>query len=202
MKKFFTKAMAVVMMAFGSMTLTSCDTSGLADLPWDELITNLLGNLLGGKTGTTYTYTVNAGTAELFSQPEPEKYYRVGEPVDLRGTTLSVTDCGNTANITIPALSVGGAQTASVTISGLSMKAVTLDNGINEIEVSLPDSYNGEGTLTIDGQQYSLSSAYIEDCYVSANDAMAGYLQFYFGPNGEYIVSLRDVECAIVKSAE
>lgn len=201
MKKFCITALSILMMGTSSLTLTSCDTEELGNIISGILESGILGELLGGQTGTTYTYTTAQGTAQLWTLNSEGQYIiDTDTEVKLEGTTFEVKDCGTSANITVPALSFGTTSLGSTTLSGLHMESVTLDGGGTAIALSIPDSYNGQGTLTVGGKQYNLSSAYFDEgnTLVSSVDFGTTKLQLFFGENGEYVVNIEDLVGNIV----
>lgn len=202
MKKFCITALSILMMGTSTLTLTSCDTEELGNIISGILDSGILGQLLGGQTGTTYTYTTAQGTAQLWTLTA--EGYLIDEATEqkLESTTFEVKDCGTSANITIPALTFGTSTLSSVSLSGLHMESINLDGGGTAIALTLPDSYNGEGTLTVGGKQYSLTSAYIENAFVSSVDFGAAKLQLYFGNDGEYVINIDGVVGNIVNNAQ
>lgn len=198
MKKFCITALSILMMGTSSLTLTSCDTEDLGNIISGILESGILGQLFGGQTGTTYTYTISEGEALAGIKSPDDGYDPIsGSQISIEGVTFDVKDCGTTANITLPALTLGSAAMSSVTLSGLHMESV---EGGSYISITLPEDANiyVEGNLTVEGKQYPLKTAFIEPILVSTADFGSGQMQFFFGENCEYVVNIEGLVGNIV----
>lgn len=199
MKKFFLKGLSILMIGVSSLTLTSCDPS---NLNLGDIVTGLLGMLMGGQKGETYNFEAQSGIAQLWilNAEKENYYYDEAQDLSMVNCHVAVTDRSKSADLSFPAMEIAGAEMSAVTVSGIGMEQAEDGQYIN---LYIPESGNsGEGTLTVEGKSYSLTGVVLEDVYVSSVDALLTKVQLFFGENDEYVVNITDVSATIIKTQE
>ena len=188
MKKYFTKVLAIMMLACTPFTFVSCTE----DMDWTVLLSELIGQFLGGN-GTTNSYdcagyVCSGGVAD----PNAPSFY-FGDKYELTATIPVVTsNIGATATITLPALSLpegtGKAEMTDIVLSNLAMIASD-----NAILVDLGDNSGIQGSITVGGKTYEAYTAYLDAVFVSDSALSINRIDLCFGEGLDYCVSFSNV---------
>lgn len=194
MKKYFTKVLAIMMLACTPFTFVSCTE----DFDWMSLLSELIPQLLGGN-GTTTNYDCS-GYVRSGTVVNPDTFsYNFGTQYTLSATIpVTVSTAGNMASLVIPEMALpegqGTADMTQVTLSALALTA----NTQNTITIDLGDSSTIDGQITVGGVTYTASNAYLENVYVSDGRLNIGNMYLYFGDGYEYCVHLLNVAGSVV----
>lgn len=193
MKKYFTKMLAIMMLACTPLTFTSCTE----DMDWTALLSGLISQFLGGN-GTTNSYdcTGYVSSGRVADPNAPSFYF--GDKYELTATIPVVTSSiGNMATITLPALQLPeGEGTADMTDIVLSNLAMTASD--NAILVDLGDNSGIQGSITVGGKTYEASNAYLDAVLVSNSGLSINRIDLFFGEGMDYCVSFSNVNGTLV----
>lgn len=193
MKKYFTKMLAIMMLACTPFTFTSCTE----DMDWMSILSELMGQFLGGNgTTTTYDCTGYVRSGAVADPNAPSFYF--GDKYELTATIPVVTSSvGTTATITLPALSLpegnGTAEMTDIVLSNLTMIASD-----NAILVNLGDNSGIQGSITVGGKTYEACTAFLDAAFVSDSGLSINRIDIFFGEGLDYCVSLSNVNGNLV----
>lgn len=188
MKKYFTKMLAIMMLACTPFTFTSCTE----DMDWMSVLSELIGQFLGGN-GTTTTYDCTGYVCNGTLANAANNSYNFGQKFQMQATVpLEVSSVGQTASIVLPSLELpegnGKAVMTDITLSNLVMTA----NEQNTITLDLGDNSGINGSITVGGKELKANAAYFE-VFVSDNAMNIQNMFLYFGDNNDYCVWLSNL---------
>lgn len=184
MRKIFRKAILSLCILSMGLVNVSCDSETIT-----ELITILITNLVG-QQGTTYTFTGSGTAQELIMQSDGQYQYGNATPSKFNGT-FSVTVNNTVANMTVPGMTVNGATMSAINFYNLSMAATS-----NNTTLDVGDNTSAEGSLTVNGTTYNVTSVYIETekeelrTTVTNQKLNIPIMSIYFGNKGEFAMNL------------
>ena len=177
MRKIFRKAILSLCILSMGLVNVSCDSETIT-----ELITILITNLVG-QQGTTYTFTGSGTAQELIMQSDGQYQYGNATPSKFNGT-FSVTVNNTVANMTVPGMTVNGATMSAINFNDLSMAATS-----NNTTLDVGESTSAEGSLTVNGTTYDVSSVYMKTT-VTSQKLTISEMSIYFGEKGEFAMNL------------
>ena len=184
MRKIFRKAILSLCILSMGLVNVSCDSETIT-----ELITILITNLVG-QQGTTYTFTGSGTAQELIMQSDGQYQYGNATPSKFNGT-FSVTVNNTVANMTVPGMTVNGATMSAINFYNLNMAATS-----NNTTLDVGDNTSAEGSLTVNGTTYNVTSVYIETekeelrTTVTNQKLNIPIMSIYFGNKGEFAMNL------------
>ena len=184
MRKIFRKAILSLCILSMGLVNVSCDSETIT-----ELITILITNLVG-QQGTTYTFTGSGTAQELIMQSDGQYQYGNATPSKFNGT-FSVTVNNTVANMTVPGMTVNGATMSAINFYNLNMAATS-----NNTTLDVGDNTSAEGSLTVNGTTYNVTSVYIETekeelrTTVTNQKLNIPIMSIYFGDNGKFAMNL------------
>ena len=184
MRKIFRKAILSLCILSMGLVNVSCDSETIT-----ELITILITNLVG-QQGTTYTFTGSGTAQELIMQSDGQYQYGNATPSKFNGT-FSVTVNNTVANMTVPGMTVNGATMSAINFYNLNMAATS-----NNTTLDVGESTRAEGSLTVNGTTYNVTSVYIETekeelrTTVTNQKLNIPIMSIYFGNKGEFAMNL------------
>ena len=184
MRKIFRKAILSLCILSMGLVNVSCDSETIT-----ELITILITNLVG-QQGTTYTFTGSGTAQELIMQSDGQYQYGNATPSKFNGT-FSVTVNNTVANMTVPGMTVNGATMSAINFYNLSMAATS-----NNTTLDVGDNTSAEGSLTVNGTTYNVTSVYIETekeelrTTEKKKKLNIPIMSIYFGNKGEFAMNL------------
>lgn len=183
MKKFFAKV--AVCLAIGTMGVvtTSCGDDEIISAIIQELITNLI-----GQRGETYQYQVKGSVQKLYKADATQQGYMNGAAAQSFTGSLPVTINNTTATVQFPAMNVDGMSMSAVTVADLALTA-----GTAYTSMDLGDATGAEGSVTVNGTVYPISSIFIDTANLTSEKLTIKTFQLFFGENLEYVVSFTNV---------
>lgn len=187
MKKTFRKVALFAGIVVATSSLSSCQT--VATLATNQqvrqVVSTLLTNYVAGQ-GTTSVY--NGKLSSQLLKKSGENYTTVNAKGTFATQAANVTIvAGQTATITVPAQTIDGAAMSDVALGNL----IIAKNGTTNT-ITVGDNTTANGTITVNGTAYNISGAYLDACsYTDAGEFDGGTIQFYFGPNKEFVANLK-----------
>lgn len=184
MKKYFTKMLAIMMLACTPFSFTSCSE----DIDWMSVLSELMGQFLGGN-GSTTTYDCTGYVCSGTLANAANNSYNFGKNYEMTATLpLTTSSIGSTATITMPALQLpegnGTADMTDIVLSNLAMTAYSE----TAISLDLGDNSGIQGSITVGGKTFEAETAYLDAVLVNDNAISAKGIYIYFGANMNYCV--------------
>ena len=193
MKKFFVKAALCLSIGTLGLTTASCGSEDLSGIV-NELITQLITNLVGQK-GQVYNYSVK-GTAQRLDKSGNS--YVNNTSAKAFTATLPVTVNNSTAMFVLPAMEIDGIKMTDITYNNLTLTAAT--NG-EYTSMDVSNNLEVSGTATINGTEYPARDLYIKEACLTSAGIYITTMQIYFGENGEYVLSLANVQGDVISAS-